>query len=61
LPDQAFVFDDDTMEKLVNLTDEEIVKGTCQVVLESQVRIRVRLEPLLDYLQSVLESFDIDE
>jgi len=61
LPDQAFVFDDDTMEKLVNLTDEEIVKGTCQVVLESQVRIRARLEPLLDYLQSVLESFDIDE
>ena len=62
LPEQAFAFDQETNDKLAIFIEEDVVKLTCAAVLESQRCTRGRLEPLLNYLQTIVESFtNMDE
>lgn len=61
LPGLVVAFDPEITDKLGAFLEDDIIKETCVAVFVSQRCTRGRLEPLLNYLQSVLESFDIDE
>jgi hypothetical protein len=60
-PSEVSLADPDVADKLPNIVELAMFKETCDVVFESQMCTRGRVETILDYVQGCMDAFDVDE